>query len=689
MFHLRMRILLLACLVLPVAAVLAQPPARVETTRTWDTRADFDQCYRNRYLDSLSEPGSVKLVNRVLVTDDMGAGYNDFQPIHGKTQARKLLQVDDPNVTDALLIVDGGVSACDILVNGAVLGGKPLEKSYWNANFERYVVPPALLKAGLNEFVFRARGDGSGHIRVERSQQPNRSAASHDGGATWDFDRLCEGGYMDGELSVRLNLGRYAPNAWLESPVIDLASTVMPDGIPAGTDGQIDELTVDAGTPPDTSIHLFVRTGPTPDGSEESWGAWQPWPQAQKTLRFDRFAQWRIFLRTGAAQATPVVRKVTARFSAVPIANHAPGRLRVVEDANEHIVRSSYDFAYADYNGNSRVLRDQWKLADVIAPGKTEFEKLALLRQWDRNQWTDGWSMGTLNYIPSWDARVILSLAPGNKSLGMCTHYATTFVQCAQALGYPTRSIFRGHALSEAWSNDYKKWMVMDAGMDPNDRRRSTYNFERNGVPLNEMEVHKAYFIDKKWDDIQARATNMSEGTDKVEPPFVEDRKALFESTQQMFIPLRSNFIDHREPEEPEHGQGYFKFLGFIFWKDAATPDIPWTDFFTTREADLYWTLNQAQIHLLPAPGGLQVMLDTVTPNFAGYEYRLDGGNWVAWTPKTPAGAIQAYQMKPTGGCIAFPWNLHAGRNTLEARPFNAAGLRGIVSLIVVEAAGH
>ena len=680
------RIIVFACLALLAACAWA---ARVSTARAWATPAGFDECYRNRYLDSLSEPGAVKLVHRVLVTDDMGAGYNDFQPIAGKTQARKILLVDDPNVVDAVLIVDGSVSACDILVNGAVLDAKPLKKSYWDANFERYIVPPRLLKAGANEFLFRARGNGKGAIRVERSQQPNRSVVSHDGGVSWDADRLCEGGYMDGELCVRLSLGRYAPNAWLESPVIDLASAVMQDGIPAGADGRLDALEVDAESPQGTSVHVFVRTGRTPDGNAESWESWQPWPRARETMRFERFAQWRLFLRTGSAQATPVVRRVLARFSAAPPAGDPTfKRLRLVEDANERIVRSSYEFAYADYNGNSRVLRDNWKLADVITGGKTEFDKLSLLRQWTREQWRDGWSMGSLNYLPSWDARVILSLAPGNKSLGMCTHYATTFVQCAQALGYPARSIFRGHALSEAWSNEYKKWMVMDAGMDPNDRRRATYNFERNGVPLNELEVHKAYFIDKKWDDIQARATNMSEGTDKVEPPFVEDRDALFKSTQQLFMPLRGNFVDHREPEEPEHGQGYFKFLGFIFWKDAATPDIPWTDFFTTRQADLYWTLNQTQIHLLPAPGGLQVMLDTVTPNFAGYEYRIDGGDWTAWTPKGAAG-VQAYPMKPTGGCIAFPWKLHPGRNTLETRPFNTPGLRGIVSRVVVEAEGR
>ena len=693
MHNLRINLLIAACLVLCVAHTGAALAAaeRVSATGVWDTQADFDQCYRNRYLDSMSEPGAVKLVQRIIVADEMGAGYNDFQPIRGKMQAKKILLVDDPAVNEAMLIIDGHVAGCDILVNGKVLGAPVLEKSYWHANFERYLVPPALLKAGANEFVFRARdAKGTGGIRVERSQQPNRSAVSHDGGASWDFDQLCDGGYMNGELGVRLRLGRYAPGAWLESPVIDLAAASARDGIPGGTDGRLDTLEIAAVAPKGTAVQAFVRTGSTPDGFAENWDPWQPW--TGKEMKFARFAQWRLALSTTSAKLTPVVQRVTARYSALPPADDAALKsMRVIEDGNERIVRSSYPFAYAGHTGNARVLREQWKLGEVIAGANTEFGKLAALRQWVRNQWTDGWSMGSLNYLPSWDARVILSLTQGNRSLGMCTHYATTFVQCAQALGYPARSIFRGHALSEAWSNEHKKWMVMDAGMDPNDRRRATYNFERNGVPLSELEVRKAYYIDKRWDDIQVRATNLSEGTEKVEPSFVEDRENVLKSTEQLFMPLRNNFIDHREPEEPEHGQGYFKYLGHIYWKDSATSDIPWTDFFTTREADLYWTLNQAQLHLLQGPDGtLRVMLDTVTPNFAGYEYRIDGGAWIPWelkpSPRAQNPPVQAYPMQATGGCIDFAWKLHPGRNTIEARPFNTAALRGITSRLVVEA---
>lgn len=680
------------------AACPAASPTAASTWR-WDTAAQFDECYRDRYADSATEPGSVQLVHAIVVADEMGKGYNDFQPVRGKTQARKILVLDDADVSAATLLVGGRVQGCDIVVNGTVLGAAPLERTYWNADFDRYVVPPRLLKAGANEFVFRARdAKSSGSIRIENSLQPDRSAVSRDGGYSWDSNHLAEGGYCDGEFQVRLNLVRYAPAAWLQSPVLDLATLQQPAGLPAAADARVEELTIDAQRPSGTTVSAFLRTGATPDGYEENWSRWYAWPSESASITWDRFVQWRVELTTRSAQKTPVIRSVSLRAAAAPAQNRSGLKsVRIAEDANQRIVRSSYEFAYGDYDGNARILRANWDLAGVVAPGTNEVEKLRLLRHWVREQW-NGWDMGSLKYVPPWDARLILTLAPARKALGMCTHYATTYVQCSQALGYTARSIFRGHALSESWSDQYRKWIVMDAGMDNNHRRRATYHFERNGVLLNELEVRRAYFIEKKWDDIRIVASNMSEGTDKVEDPLGKDPESVFKGMQQIFLPLRNNFVDHREPEEPEHGQGYFKFLGHIFWKDAATAEVPWTDFFTTREADLYWTLNQAQIYLRqPAEGSsaAPVLLDTVTPNFAGYEYRIDGGEWTAWIPDRKLAALAAgrpqardvvvYPMKPTGGCIGFAWPLHPGRNSLEARPINKAGHRGIESRLVLD----
>jgi hypothetical protein len=52
------------------------------------------------------------------------------------------------------------------------------------------------------------------------------------------------------------------------------------------------------------------------------------------------------------------------------------------------------------------------------------------------------------------------------------------------------------------------------------------------------------------------------------------------------------------------------------------------------------------------------VTLKTLTPNFKRYEARIDGSEW-----GTSAGE--------------FEWDVHSGRNRLEARTVNAFGVMG------------
>ena len=80
-------------------------------------------------------------------------------------------------------------------------------------------------------------------------------------------------------------------------------------------------------------------------------------------------------LGTRAAQKTPVVRSVVLNASARPLSDGPTAEhIRLVEDANERIVRSSYPFAYGNYGGKLAVLRDHWKLAEVIAGAETEMD---------------------------------------------------------------------------------------------------------------------------------------------------------------------------------------------------------------------------------------------------------------------------------------------------------------------------
>ncbi|HUV40257.1 MAG TPA: hypothetical protein VMW23_00520, partial [Sedimentisphaerales bacterium] len=68
--------------------------------------------------------------------------------------------------------------------------------------------------------------------------------------------------------------------------------------------------------------------------------------------------------------------------------------------------------------------------------------------------------------------------------------------------------------------------------------------------------------------------------------------------------------------------------------------------------------LNQAALTLTPAHGlKIDVGIDTFTPNFAAYRYRIDQQNW--------------RQGKPD------QWLLHPGKNSLQVVSVNKFGIEG------------
>ena len=112
-------------------------------------------------------------------------------------------------------------------------------------------------------------------------------------------------------------------------------------------------------------------------------------------------------------------------------------------------------------------------MLQVTAPGKSEFEKIVLLRKWVRDQWE-----GTSNfYYPPWDAVEILDLARKHGNSPFCAQYGIVFLQCCISLGIPARYVdLPGHFVVEVWSNEYNRWVLMDPTHD--------IHYEKKGIPV-------------------------------------------------------------------------------------------------------------------------------------------------------------------------------------------------------------
>jgi hypothetical protein len=79
-----------------------------------------------------------------------------------------------------------------------------------------------------------------------------------------------------------------------------------------------------------------------------------------------------------------------------------------------------------------------------------------------------------------------------------------------------------------------------------------------------------------------------------------------------------------------------------------------------------YFPIGQASLRILEEGGRVVVQIDTLTPNLARFEVRLDGGEWI----ERPA---------------RWVWHLRPGRNRMEARTVNRFGVTGPESEAVVE----
>lgn len=113
-------------------------------------------------------------------------------------------------------------------------------------------------------------------------------------------------------------------------------------------------------------------------------------------------------------------------------------------------------------------LRQRYHLDQVVAPGKTEFERQVLLVDWVNHRFK---KFGK----PSSIVRGALEILPAVDSGGcfFCTQYGEVMISAAASLGWVDRPLAlrrpdnRGsgsteHTSTEIWSNQYRKWVVLD-----------------------------------------------------------------------------------------------------------------------------------------------------------------------------------------------------------------------------------
>ncbi|MGC9316924.1 MAG: transglutaminase-like domain-containing protein [Armatimonadota bacterium] len=338
------------------------------------------------------------------------------------------------------------------------------------------------------------------------------------------------------------------------------------------------------------------------------------------------------------------------------------------------------DWRQADYGDpdDERIaqLREEFALDDVVAGYGSEFEALLALRRWVRSRWDHGWSH---SFETVEDALDILQEAQRGEQF-TCGFYATVFVACATALGWPARKISIGladcsfprdrrvgnvgHSVPEAWSNEHEKWVVLDPDLN--------VHYERDGVPLSALEIREAWFTG------EADAVEMVQD----QPAFVVPSGRTVELLNEIF-PEYGISDDNRAAAYCERftrnrAMDYYGRVRINGWEWVDEWCLPTfvrhfepagRARFTSHLPDMYWSLNTVRMTARPSwdedGAALEIALEHCAPWFDHYEARVDGGGW----------------ERRDG---SFDWPMREGVNVLECRTVNRRERPGIASRLEV-----
>lgn len=306
-------------------------------------------------------------------------------------------------------------------------------------------------------------------------------------------------------------------------------------------------------------------------------------------------------------------------------------------------------------------LRDNYSLDEIVAGETNEFQRILKLRHWVHSRWPID---NDQNF--SGDAFAILEKAKTGAGFN-CSHSMKVQQAVMSAMGYVARYVLvdrdhrdlgksAHHGVNEVWSNDYAKWVLLDAKYD--------VHYERDGVPQSALELHEAVRTDGGRGIVQVQGIGRREVPDDEIRPHEGTKRSYWwvcypqrqnSFTQPEFaarerMVIFDNEAFRKTTWQRDQGAGLTS-----HWAYAAGAFVP-----TADRAQIEWTPGVADLRVRQtAPAELEVQIHSATPNLKAYAVRLNGGQ-----PQTvAAGRVH--------------WKLRGGENTLQVRTLNLFGVPG------------
>ena len=676
----------------------------------------------------------LRLRDTVLVEDDATAigcpegaeNRSWFEALVPGVRIRKILVLDDGRARAASLTwcgteADGNDAALHIAVNGIEIVRPPTSQIHpqcrhyytpdWGgSHFDNWFVvalPVGALHAGDNTvelwcddaastpdhpaWEVMVAADSERH----RGSDPplpavGRSAFSDDDGSTWDAQRLGRNHDLAGEYCVRLSLERFRRSGVLRSGVIDATTS--------GQEGDVllhrhlivshCDITCDVDTPTGTQVDVRVRFADTPRAGGGDWSEWEEVPdlQASRPSPPGRWLQLEVKFSTADPLVSPTLHgvHVEARVEATPM--DLGRQPRMLQSHNGRATPSSFDYTWERPEVLAD-LRERFELDAVVAGATTEFEAQLRLMNWSYriplgNLDRYAWRYHDLPQLERDKDGEIRLLGPyeGSRRQGHCLYCNLTLVAALLSFGYAARWVnistkhTYGHEVTEVWSNDFGKWIHLDA-------TRDFYLYDaESGLPLSLTEIgeHVGRVVPEAvtWErPIQAQLTRVdpkATGMGCRQPGHGHD--ILFEGGMDLLqmighlqMPMRNDFASRPQPV-PWRVSSNWGSSEFVTWHSKRFPAKLEYDRTTDRLQDWEPALNEARVHLIETavPGQLRVEVETVTPWFETFEASVDHADW-----QNQSGSV-------------WTWDLHEGVNQLRVRVCNRFGVRGSASVMTV-----
>ncbi|MCP4117298.1 MAG: hypothetical protein GY737_18270 [Desulfobacteraceae bacterium] len=341
--------------------------------------------------------------------------------------------------------------------------------------------------------------------------------------------------------------------------------------------------------------------------------------------------------------------------------------LMLVKHGNKDIETSDFSFSYQPFEEPElQMLREKYHLDDVVSIAKDEFEKMVLLRQWCRSQFERDDYQSFMNNFSA--LKILQRKVKKNKVASAyrpCHLFPLLYAQVLASMGYTARLVtisfhpdYEGHGNVEVWSNQYDKWIAMDADLN--------LHYKRKNVPLNFLELHNIRY--ESPDELKIiYGSHGSDGLTTVEQ-VIEEEKLDPENMVNY-----CSYFSVRDMRNDWATNHYFKGhpvrSSVLLWVDEKMyrEFMPFDK--TSFKKDFYWSLNRTEINLRPDDGSdeLELYFDTFTPGFDHFEIDCDG-----------KGKIISKQP-------FYKWKLHVGKNSLSVVSVNKFGVRGVISYVEIE----